>query len=187
MEKVIGHIVDGRYVPVQHKSENDRDSVKESALCASNTKEHNKTPFALSYGSSAVVKTVSSDLFSDLIDVFGAELAYNIMAVASVQIIKPGICSSRISMFYHRSFISLYYPGAHISINSLTKMYEELGMDFSGKAQFFKKRMEAVAKEHHIAIDGTLIQYNSSVNSLSQYSYKSRVKGCKDIFLLYTI
>ena len=183
--KVIGHIVDGRYVPVQRKSKNDSGDIKEGALCCSSSKEYSKTPFALSYGSSAFVKSVSSDLFSDLIDVFGAKLAYNIMAVASVQIIKPGICSSRISMFYNRSFISLYYPGAHISINSLTKMYEELGMDFNGKAQFFKKRMEAVAKEHHIAIDGTLIQDNSTVNSLSQYSYKSRVKGSKDISLLY--
>ena len=122
--KVIGHIVDGRYVPVQRKSKNDSGDIKESTLCCSSSKKYSKTPFALSYGSSAFVKSVSSDLFSDLIDVFGAQLAYNIMAVASVQIIKPGICSSRISMFYNRSFISLYYPGAHNSINSLTKMYE---------------------------------------------------------------
>lgn len=181
--KVIGHIVDGRYVPVQRKG------AKEVKECKAQTTKSVSTdrvePFALSYGSSALVKSVCSDIFSDLIDVFGPQLAYNIIAAASVQVIKPGISSARMSTFYRRSFISVYYPGSAISINSLTKMYEELGMDFKRKADFFKKRMDAVSAEHHIAIDGTLIQDNSSQNSLSQFSYKSRVKSAKDISVLY--
>ena len=181
--KVIGHIVDGRYVPVQRK---DSTSVRDSKVQTAESGSYGRAePFALSYGSSALVKSVCSDIFSDLIDVFGPQLAYNIIAAAAVQVIKPGINSARMSTFYRRSFISVYYPGAAISINSLTKMYEALGMDFKRKADFFKRRMDAVSAEHHIAIDGTLIQDNSSQNSLSQFSYKSRVKGTKDISVLY--
>ena len=55
--KVIGHIVDGRYVPVQRKSKNDSGDIKESTLCCSSSKKYSKTPFVLSYGSSAFVKS----------------------------------------------------------------------------------------------------------------------------------
>ena len=39
--------------------------------------------------------------------------------------------------------------------------------------------------EHHIAIDGTLKQDNSTVNDLSAFSYNARVKNTKDISVIY--
>jgi hypothetical protein len=45
--------------------------------------------------------------------------------------------------------------------------------------------MDLVAEDHHIAIDGTLKQDTSTVNVLSEFSYKARVKGREEISLLY--
>jgi len=45
--------------------------------------------------------------------------------------------------------------------------------------------MSATAAEHHIAIDGTLKQDTSTVNDLSAFSYKARVRGCNDVSVLY--
>ena len=45
--------------------------------------------------------------------------------------------------------------------------------------------MQAVAEDHHIAIDGTLKQDNSDVNDLSAYPRKARVRGCREVSILY--
>ena len=42
-----------------------------------------------------------------------------------------------------------------------------------------------VASDHYVAIDGMLKQDNSIVNDLSAFSYKARVKGCRDVSVLY--
>ncbi len=42
-----------------------------------------------------------------------------------------------------------------------------------------------VASEHHVVIDGMLKQDTSSVNDLSAFSYKARVKGCRDVSVIY--
>lgn len=50
---------------------------------------------------------------------------------------------------------------------------------------FYQRRLAQVTKDHHIAIDGTLKQDTSRVNDLSDFSYKARVKGCRDVSVLY--
>lgn len=45
--------------------------------------------------------------------------------------------------------------------------------------------MRRVEADHHILIDGMLKQDTSSVNDHSAFSFKARVKGCKDISVLY--
>lgn len=62
--RVISHIIGHRYVPV-------------SSPTASEDAD------MLSYGASALVRTVTGDLFSDLLDVFDAGEAYAIMSMAT--------------------------------------------------------------------------------------------------------
>ena len=61
--KVIGHIIDGVYVP------------KNQAVTSS-------VPDMLSYGSSAFAHSVADDLMSELLQVYNARDAYRIMAIA---------------------------------------------------------------------------------------------------------
>lgn len=163
---VIGYILDGSFVPVQER-------------CAQQGSD------ALSYGSSAFVRSVVSDIITDLFDVFDVKESYAIMSIATLRIIEPRIAIRRYSTHYKRTFVSIHYPGIGLSENTVTSLLERIGKDKSKRVAFFLKRIKSVCKNHHIAIDGSLIQNTSGLNDLSAFSYKSRLKSCKDISILY--
>ena len=58
-------------------------------------------------------------------------------------------------------------------------------MDGAKRRDFYIRRMDAVASDHHIVIDSTLKQDTSIVNDLSAYSHKARIKVCADVSVLY--
>ena len=167
--KVIGFIIDGKFVP----------SVK------SKDEDNSCSPDMLSYGSAALVKSVSSDLLADLLKVYDPVVAYTIMSIASIKVIRPGTTARRMSTHYARTFISVFYPGASISLNSIGTLYKELGSDGNKRQAFYKLRLKATSESHHIAIDGTLKQDTSTVNDLSSYSYKARKRSLKEISVFY--
>ena len=168
--RVIGHIVNLKFIPKDGR----------------NTEfKENKKPDCLSHGSSALIQSLSNDILDDLLDIFEPKRAFTILAIAALKVIKPGILDSKISEEYNRTFISQYYPGATVSKNSLSKLYKELGMYGEYRRKFFQKRLASVMKEHHIVIDGTLKDNNSSVNDFSAFSHKAKVKGTKDISVIY--
>ena len=164
--KVIGHIINGEYVPLSEKT----------AI---------KGPDMLSYGGAALVKAVTEDVYHDLLAVYPANEVFQIMSIASLRVIKPGIASNRISTHYARTFVSQYYPGTALSKNTVKDLLQRIGMDGSKRKAFYERRLLATAADHHIAIDGTLKQDTSTENDLSAFSYKARVKGCEDISVLY--
>ena len=98
--KVIGHIIDMKYVPINDKA------VKAST-----------EPDMLSYGASALVKSVTKDIKEDLLAVYDPSDAYAMMSLATLKVIKPAITASRMSTHYHRTFVCKDYPGAAMSQN----------------------------------------------------------------------
>ena len=159
--RVIGHIIDLRFVPIQ-------------AATAS------QGPDMLSYGASALVKSVTADMLTDLLDVYPAQDAYAIMAIATLRVIRPSIACTRLSSHYNRTFVRVDYPGAALSPNAVCRLLQRVGQDGQKRKQYYQKRLAAVAADHHLAIDGTLKQDTSTVNDLSAFSYKARIKGCQD-------
>lgn len=164
--KVIGHIINGEFVALADKTAE-------------------KGPDMLSYGGAALFHDITSDLYSDLLAVYPANEAAQIMAIAGLRVIKQGIASNRLSAHYNRTFISIFYPGAALSQNTVKNLLERIGMDGKKRKAFFERRLKAVAEDHHLAVDGTLKQDTSTENDLSAFSYKARVKGCEDISVLY--
>lgn len=164
--KVIGHIVDGRYVPIQQDT------------AASG-------PDMLSYGAAAFVHSQAGDLLSDLLDVYPAKDAFTIMAIASLRVIRPSISAERLGTHYRRTFISKYYPGVALSPNTVCSFLQKLGQDGDKRRLFYQQRANSVMADHHIAIDGTLKQDTSTVNDLSAFSYKAKKKGCQEVSVLY--
>lgn len=78
---------------------------------------------------------------------------------------------------------NLYQPvlsGAALSENTVSAFLSHLGEDRTKRRAFYQKRADRVIAEHHIAIDGMLKQDNSSVNDLSAFSRKARVRGCRE-------
>jgi hypothetical protein len=163
---VIGHIIEDKFVPKVEKTAS-------------------SGPDMLSYGSVALVRSVTRDILSDLLDIYPAQDAYAIMSIGTLRVIRPSITARRMSTHYKRTFVCVDYPGIALSPNTVCAFLQRLGQDGGKRKQFYQKRMDMVAEEHHIAIDGTLKQDTSIVNDLSAFSYKARVKGCKEISVLY--
>lgn len=166
--KVVGHIINGKYVPI-----------------SSGPAAKDALPDMLSYGAAALVKSVSEDIFRDLLAVYDASDAGAMMAIASLKVIKPSIAANRFQTHYNRTFVCRYYPGAALSKNSVGNLFQRIGMDGSGRRKFYELRLAQTAADHHIAIDGMLKQDNSTVNDLSAYSRKARVCGCCEVSVLY--
>lgn len=164
--KVIGHIIDHLYVPL-------------------NATTAPAGPDMLSYGASALVKSVTSDLFRDLLAVYPANEAYSIMSMATLKVVKPSITAARMSTHYNRTFVCRDYPGAALSQNTICRLLQKIGQDGTKRKQFYQLRLSQTVADHHIAVDGTLKQDTSTVNDLSAYSYKARVKGCREVSVLY--
>ena len=164
--KVIGHIVDGVYVP----------------LGVPSTKAE---PDMLSYGACAFVRSVSRDLFAELLGVYTPKDAYTIMAIASLRVIKPEVSAKRLATQYQQSFICKFNPGIGLSENTVSAFLQGIGRDGNRRLAFYHKRAASVVSDHHVAIDGMLKQDNSIVNDLSAFSYKARTKGCREISVLY--
>ncbi len=169
--KVIGHIIDYKYVPIESPN--------------AEPHETSDVPDMLSYGASALVKAVTQDIKEDLLKVYDPSDVYAMMSLATLKVIKPAIAANRMQTHYHRTFVCKDYPGAAMSKNSIGSLLQRLGMNGTKRRRFYQLRMQSVACEHHIAIDGTLKQNTSIVNDLSAFSYKSRVRGCREVSVLY--
>lgn len=120
--KVIGHIIDHVYVPLEEKT----------APIA---------PDMLSYGASALVKSVTSDLFHDLLAVYPADEAYSIMSMATLKVIKPSITAMRMSIHYNRTFVCRDYPGAALSKNTVCHLLQQIGQEGSKRKMFYQRRL----------------------------------------------
>ena len=163
---IIGHIVDQRFVPVA-------DNVAQVE------------PDMLSYGAAAFLHGCSADLLNDLYAVYSVTDAQRIMTIAALRVLKPRITAHRMSAEYQRTFLYRYYPGLALSANTASSFFQQLGKDGARRRQFYERRIRAVEADHHIAIDSTLKQDTSKVNDLSTFSRKARVKGCRDISVIY--
>lgn len=164
--RVIGHIVDGRFEPLKRKAAD-------------------KGPEMLSYGSAALVHSEVGDIADDLYAIMDVTDAQRIIAIACLRIIDPGIALRRYSVIYNMTFMREFYPGLGLSAGVVENLQKRLGMDTSMRIDFFNRRFAKILDTHTIAIDGTLKQDTSTINSLSEFSYKARIKGCRDISVLY--
>ena len=165
---VIGHICNGVFVP-----------------CSEEQTLSPRGPQELSYGAAAFAYSEAQDLWADLTRIYQIDHANTLLAIAILRCIKPDVKNRRLSTEYHRTFVSRYLPGLHLSENSVGKFLERVGEDRAKREKFFALRLQRVAETDHLLIDGMLKQDTRTVNDLSAYSYKAHIKGCRDISVLY--
>lgn len=165
----IGHIINGRYV----------------------AKDKGKAPVARTepdikaWADAEIVCQEGSEIFDELLGIFGAADATNLYVMACLRVARPGVACRGMRAAYEDSFLSELVPGAELSKNKVSDLLEQTGRAYSKIVAFMRARAAGVAADHRIAIDGTLKQDTSSVNDLSRFSRKARVKGTRDISLLY--
>lgn len=164
--KVIGHIYEGKFIPRGQELRSEK-------------------PDSLSFGSAAFAYSVSEDLKLELLECFDIKDALTLLTLALLRVLKPRVSNSRLNSLYQRSWISIFLPGMQLSCNTVSKFLCNPGKDAEKRRNFFIRRLSSVSGFEHIAIDGTLKQDSSIVNDLSGFSYKSRLKGCRDISVIY--
>lgn len=120
--KVIGHIINHLYVPL-------------------NANTIPAIPDMLSYGASALVKSVTADLFRDLLAVYPANEACSIMSMATLKVVKLSITVARMSTHYNWTFVCRDYPGAALSQNTICRLLQRIGQDGAKRKQFYQLRL----------------------------------------------
>lgn len=164
--RTIGHIVEGVFVAI-------RDEV------ASRTVE------LKDYADVVLIDRLSHSLLAELFTVYNAKDAMRIYAVALLKVVYPGVPYCRIGQKYDLSWVSELLPGLPMGRNAICDFIQDLGKSCSLIARFMQQRAASIAADHHILIDGTLKTDSSEVNSLSHFSRKARLKGTKDITVLF--
>lgn len=170
---VIGHIIDGKYVE-KEKSEKSKINTRSIHL--------------LRFGNVSFVDKVGHSLFDSLCELFHKDDAINIYTLALLRASFGDVKDYQIEDKYEKSWASILFPTASMSKNSISKLLSNLGNSYDLIVNFMKRRILDVIKDDtEILIDGMLKSDNSKVNSFSGFSYKSRVKGIKDISLIAAI
>lgn len=163
---IIGYIFEGRFVPARD----------EPAVSG---------PDSRSYGAAAFAKRESADFMDDLLGIMDIDYAMRAYVAALLKVIKPGIKAKRMTTEYNRTFVGHWYPGVDVGKNAMTELYRRIGMDGTVRATFSAARLRRVVPGHHLIIDGMLKEDNSSVNDLSGFSFKGRVKGIRNISVMF--
>ena len=163
---VIGHIVDGKYVAKQKRLNISTIEFKE-------------------FAGSTLAYRLSKDVFDMLLEVYNVEQAKEIYTYALIRAIHGDVPDKEIGHFYHESFVSEYMPKVGVSKNTICVLLQSIGANLSTIQQFMRNRIKSVTSTDEVVIDGMHKINNSSVNSFSNFSFKSRLKGSKDIGIMY--
>lgn len=165
----IGHIVDGAYVPKDTP-------VQTVSMCDVDLKE---------WANLELCDRLFKDVLDDLMKIYNEGDAKKIYCIALLRVCNPGIKDYELKEAYEDSFLSEAYPGVALSRNTVCKLLNDLGKACSRIVSFMRLRSGKVKMGHHLLLDGTLKTDTSKVNSLSDFSRKARLKGTRDISVLY--
>lgn len=166
----IGHIRDGRYVPMEE------DSSSPVSLSAVDLKD---------WATIQLSQKLFADMIDELSEVYSRHDALRLWCIAVLRVCFSGIKDYELKDSYEESFLSEMYPGVALSRNTVSTFLNDLGRSCSRITLFMRNRAARVGMDHHVLIDGTLKSNESRVNSLSDFSRKARTKGTRDISVLF--
>lgn len=166
----IGHIINGKYVPI---NENDSSRI---------------TFLPIDIKDWAIIMLCDS-LFKDILDelkaIYCEKDANTIYCIAILRVCYKGIKDCELKEAYDTSFLSELYPNVALSKNTVSKFLNDLGKAFSRIVLFMQNRAEKIKIDHHLLIDGTLKSNESDVNCFSNFSRKAKIKGSRDISVIF--
>jgi len=169
--RVIGHIINGVYVPKEDSS--DKKPVSQSDIALKD------------WGNIKLCDELAHKLLDELCEVYTRNDALKIYCIAILRVCNPGITDNELKETYETSFLSELYPGVALSKNTVSVFFKDLGKAYNKINEYMKLRTAAVENGDHVLVDGTLKTNNSEVNTLSDFSHKSAKKGSQNISILY--
>ena len=182
IERVGCKRVDGRNVPVDGRTIG---HIVEGCFVAILDDVASRIVELKDYADAVLIDQLSHSLLSELFSVYNVKDSMRIYAMALLRVVYPGVPYCRIGQKYELSWVSELFAGLPMGRNAICDFIQDLGRSCSLIAKFMQQRAASIAEDHHILIDGTLKADNSEVNSLSPFSRKARLKGTKDITVLF--
>lgn len=161
----IGEIVNGAYIEKRKEPRKRRIDVKD-------------------YGEVALCDKAGRDMLQELAKVWDMSDAKRLYVMALLRACFPGAKDRDLQMHYETSYASEWYPGVHLSENSVSSFLLSVGQNYSAISEFMRNRVAALGGGRMV-IDGMLKDCNSDTGSLSEFSRKGAKKGSRDISLMY--
>ena len=165
----IGHILDGKYIPMAKP-------IPAVSMCGVDLKD---------WANVTLCDKLFQDVLGDLRKVYNESDALKLYCIAILRVCNPGTKDCELKEGYDDCFLSEYYPGVALSRNTVCEFLNNVGKACSRIVSFMRLRTEAVNMSHHLLVDGTLKTDTSKVNSLSDFSRKARLRGARDISVIY--
>lgn len=164
----IGHIRNGVYISNEEDAMNQSDTIE-----------------LKTWGDVMLCDKVFASIIPELEEFYSHEDALKLYCMAILRVCNPGIPDAALKDKYESSFLSTIHPNIALSRNTVCDFQKKLGQKCSHLIKFMRKRAEKICPNANILLDGTLKTDDSIVNTLSEFSRKARLKGSRDISVLY--
>lgn len=166
----IGEIIDGKYI----KKEDSK--IKSLSFSSVDIKE---------YGRTEICHKLSKEVLDSLRSCFSEKDSQQIYVMALLRSAYPHITDRDMKYYYETSYISTYFPDIHLSEAYICNYLELLGRNYNKLHDFMQKRLDERDKDCITIVDGMLKDTTGKESSFVQWSRKSRIKGSKEISILY--
>lgn len=165
---IIGFIIDGAYVEKPEPGPIEPDEIR-----------------MMTWAVERLVLDISKDVIEDLRKVYDEEDAEMLYCMAILRIRSPELRNSRAKRDYDESLLSSIFPNLPMSKNGVCSFLKMLGGAGLRSRELMRLRISRISSGSLLAVDVTLLTDNSSVNNVSATSRKTRVRGNKDVGLMY--
>jgi transposase len=165
--------IHSEYDPVKKRSRKVTDEylgkITPDGIIPPKHKRKNKVNRVLEAGNIALIDYFSGDLKFHLKSLWPHEWQ-SILSGAIIKLAHKAPLK-RFDFYYNTSYLKILYPDAHLSKNTLTRLLEDLGMDWDLQKDFF---MRLAQSSEYMAIDLTHIFSNSSLLPFNELGYNSQ-------------
>lgn len=162
----IGEIINGVYVATNNKKLHQGSDIKDA-------------------GKILLANKVAQDILPELCEYYDTPSAKKIYCLALLRAAYGNVCIRDLQYRYETSFLSELIPGIALSENSVSDFLELVGSNINTSILFMKSKLDNLEKGSVAIVDGMLKDCNCETSDFVQWSRKSRLKGTKEISLLY--
>jgi hypothetical protein len=167
--KVVGHIIDGMFVPSSKKAET-------VSVCDVDIKD---------WGEYCLCESLNRDLLEELKAAYAGEDAVRLYVMAMLRALRRGLTDRLMMRTYQESFISEIYTDLNLNKNQVSAFLRNVGRAYNRTVAFMRNRVSSCRADDRLIIDGSIKQDHSKINSLSAVSRKTCHTKHRDMSILY--
>ena len=164
----VGHIVNFTFIPIETN--------KNSSQCEPDFKD---------WANIKLCDDVFKDIKDELLKVYSSSDVDKIYCISILRVCYHKIKDCELQAAYKKSFLSELYPDVALSKNTVSTFLNSLGKAYSKIVKYMNIRAENIKISDHVLVDSTLKSNESKINSFSDFSRKARLKGSRDISIVY--